>query len=56
MTLYSVNLIIELLFACASKQCNLKATPGLPGNKNGGMPEHWHTPLKGIKVAYSGLS
>lgn len=32
MSLYSVNLIIELLFACVSTQCNLKATPGLPGN------------------------
>lgn len=32
MSLYSVNLIIDLLSACVSTQCNLKATPGLPGD------------------------
>lgn len=39
MSLYSANLITDLLFACVSTQCNLKATPGLPGDA-----KYWHTP------------
>lgn len=54
-SLYSANLITDLLFACVNTQCNLKATPGLLGDaktacQSTGTPPEW------IKVGYSGLS
>lgn len=45
MSLYSANLITDLLFACVSTQCNLKATPGLQAMQSTGTPPKW------IKVA-----
>lgn len=50
MSLYSANLITDLLFACVSTQCNLKATPGLLGDAKTAC-QSTGTPPKWIKVA-----
>lgn len=54
-SLYSANLITDLLFACVSTQCNLKATPGPLGDAKTAC-QSTGTPPKWIKVDYSGLS
>lgn len=54
-SLYSANLITDLLFACVSAQCNLKATPGPLGDAKTACQSTGTSP-KWIKVGYSGLS